>query len=263
MPKPRSCLIWAKNRLKRGCGSGASAVMTLTVRAVPRAHLLAAGDQAEIDHLGDRAARGRGLIRRRQAGFDKTQQRLGEERVVIGRAMADLHRLPHRFGDAGPGRVDQGAGRRARDEDPRQVEQQRRVLVAAGIESGQRHQQFTAPDVGVADQVEGGIGRDEAVTCRTSATDARRSAGSRARSRTRPGARARRRREPRAWGAAARWYRAAPPPAGRWPPSPGRHRRGRGSAPRASLAAAGGSRNSARPVRRSSGRNAGFASAVL
>jgi hypothetical protein len=31
MPKPRSCLIWAKNFEKRGCGSGARAVMTLTV----------------------------------------------------------------------------------------------------------------------------------------------------------------------------------------------------------------------------------------
>ena len=28
MPKPRSCLIWAKKREKRGCGSGASAVTT-------------------------------------------------------------------------------------------------------------------------------------------------------------------------------------------------------------------------------------------
>ena len=75
-----------------------------------------------------------------------------------------------------PGRVDQGAGRRARDEDPRQVEQQRRVLVAARVQAGQRHQQFAAAQVGVADQVEGGIGRDEAVACRTSAADARRSA---------------------------------------------------------------------------------------
>ena len=37
---------------------------------------------------------------RGEAGLDKAQQRLGEERVVIGRAMADLHRLPHRLGDA-------------------------------------------------------------------------------------------------------------------------------------------------------------------
>ena len=77
--------------------------------------------------------------------------------------MADLHRLPHRLGDAGPGRVDQRASRRARDEDPRQVEQQRRVLVAARMKPGQRHQQFAAAQIDVADQVEGGIGRDEAV----------------------------------------------------------------------------------------------------
>ena len=50
-----------------------------------------------------------------------------------------------------------------RDEDPRQVEQQRRVLVAARIQPGQRHQHFAPAHVGVADQVEGGIGRDEAV----------------------------------------------------------------------------------------------------
>ena len=78
-----------------------------------------------------------------------------------------------------PGRVDQVARRRARDEDPRQVEQQRRVLVAARVEPGQRHQQFAAAQIGVADQVEGGIGRDEAVACRTSRADARRSRGSR------------------------------------------------------------------------------------
>ena len=77
--------------------------------------------------------------------------------------MADLHRLPHRLGDALPGRVDQGARRGTRDEDPRQVEQQRGVLVAPRIQPGQRHQEFAAAQVGIADQVEGGIGRDEAV----------------------------------------------------------------------------------------------------
>ena len=71
--------------------------------------------------------------------------------------------LPHRLGYAAPGRVDQGGGRRARDEDPRQIEQQRRVLVAARMKPGQRHQQFAPLQVDVADQVEGGIGRDEAV----------------------------------------------------------------------------------------------------
>ena len=77
--------------------------------------------------------------------------------------MADLHRLPHRLGDPAPGRIDQRAGRRMRDENPRQVEQQRRVLVAARIQPGQRHREFAPAHVGVADQVEGGIGRDEAV----------------------------------------------------------------------------------------------------
>ena len=77
--------------------------------------------------------------------------------------MADLHRLPHRFGDTGPGRIDQIAGRRAGDEDAREVEQQGRVLVAARVEPGQRHQQFAALQVGVAEQVEGGVGRDETV----------------------------------------------------------------------------------------------------
>ena len=81
--------------------------------------------------------------------------------------MADLHRLPHRLGDARPGRIDQRARRRARDEDARQVEQQRRVLVAARIQPGQRHQELAAAQVGIADQVEGGIGRDEAVLARS------------------------------------------------------------------------------------------------
>ncbi len=78
--------------------------------------------------------------------------------------MADLHRLPHRLGDAPPGRVDQRPRRRARDENPRQVEQQRRVLVAARIQARQRHQEFAPAQIGVADQVEGGIGRDEAAS---------------------------------------------------------------------------------------------------
>ena len=69
-----------------------------------------------------------------EAAFDETHQRLGEEGVVIGRAVADLHRLPHRLGEAAPGRVDERACGRASDEDPRQVEQQRRVLVAARVE---------------------------------------------------------------------------------------------------------------------------------
>ena len=72
--------------------------------------------------------------------------------------------------------------RRARDEDARQVEQQRRVLVAARVQPGQRHQQFAAAQIGIADQVEGGIGRDEAVPAERAAADARRRCGSRRRS---------------------------------------------------------------------------------
>ncbi len=50
-----------------------------------------------------------------------------------------------------------------RDEDPGQAEQQGRILVAARVQPGQRHQHLAPADVGIADQVEGGIGRDEAV----------------------------------------------------------------------------------------------------
>ena len=133
-------------------------------RAVLRAHFLAAGGQAKCDHLRNRAARRRGLAGRGKPGLDEAQERLGEERVVIGRAVADLHRLPHRLGDAFPGRIDQVARRRAGDEDPRQIEQQRRILVAARIQPGQRHQQFAAAQIGIAEQIEGGVGRDEAAS---------------------------------------------------------------------------------------------------
>ena len=77
--------------------------------------------------------------------------------------MLDLHRLPHRLGNALPRRIDQRARRRMRDEDARQRKQQRRILVAARIQAGQRHQHFAPADVGVAEQVERRIGRDEAV----------------------------------------------------------------------------------------------------
>jgi hypothetical protein len=103
------------------------------------------------------------ILRRGQPGFGKAQQRLDEKGVVIGGAMADLHRLPHRLGDAGPWRIDQRADGRARDENPRQIEQQRRVLVAARIQPGQRHQQFAAPQIGIADQIEGGVARDKSM----------------------------------------------------------------------------------------------------
>ena len=77
--------------------------------------------------------------------------------------MLDLHRLPHRLGDTLPRRIDQRARRRMRDEDARQRKQQRRILVAARIQAGQRHQHFAPADVGVAEQVERRIGRDKTV----------------------------------------------------------------------------------------------------
>ena len=124
--------------------------------AILRPHLLAAGGETELDHFRDRPARRLGLLRGGKAGFYKTQQRLGVERVVIGRAVADLHRRPHRLGDAAPWR--------ARDKGPSQIQQQCRVLVAARIEAAQRHQQFAAAHISIADQVERGIGRHEAVS---------------------------------------------------------------------------------------------------
>ena len=132
-------------------------------RAVMGAHLLAADIDAEVDHVGDRFTRSSFIGLRGEPGLEIRQQRLGEERVVIGRAMPDLHRLPHRLGDARPGRIDQGARLRARDEHAREDEQQGRVLVAARVQARQRHQHLAAAHVGIADQVEGGIGRDEAV----------------------------------------------------------------------------------------------------
>ena len=77
--------------------------------------------------------------------------------------MTDLNRLPHRLGDSSPRRIDQVAGGRAPDKGPRQAEHQGRVLVAARIKTPQRHQQFAAAHIGIADQVERRIGRDESV----------------------------------------------------------------------------------------------------
>ena len=156
-------MIWAKKREKRGCGSGASAVMTSNGDpSAPRTcSRLVTRQNSTISAIAPRAAAA--CSGEASPVSTKLKQRLGEERVVIGRAVADLHRLPHRLGDAAPGRIDQLARRRARDEDPRQVEQQRRVLVAARIQPGQRHRHFAAAQIGIADQVEGGIGRDEAV----------------------------------------------------------------------------------------------------
>ena len=185
-----------------------------------------------------------GLVRRGQAGLGKAQQRLGEERVVIGRAVADLHRLPHRLGDALPGRVDQRARRRARDEHPRQVEQQRRVLVAARIQAGQRHQHFAAAQIRVADQVEGGIGRNEAVAAERF-EQMRAAVADHALDLRRVPARASARARPAAGDAKARWYPAGPRPARRSRPSPARRGRAPASAPRA-----GGAASARRAIRK-------------
>jgi len=131
--------------------------------AVGAAYLLAADPDAEIDHVGDRAPRGCDIGGRGEPGLDVAEQRLDEERIVIGRAVTDLHRLPHRLGDALPGRVDDRGRGRARDEDAREVEQERGVLVAARVQAGQRHDQFAPAKVRIADQVERGKGRQEAV----------------------------------------------------------------------------------------------------
>ncbi|MGY4599442.1 hypothetical protein ACVWXL_007188 [Bradyrhizobium sp. GM22.5] len=100
---------------------------------------------------------------RGETGLNVAQQRLDEERVVIGRAVADLHRLPHRFGNPSPGRIDDCARRRSRDEDTGEVEQQRGVLVAARVETRERHGQLAAAEIGIADQVERGVGRQKAI----------------------------------------------------------------------------------------------------
>lgn len=133
-------------------------------RAVDALDLLAADVDAEIDHVGDRALRRDLVGDRGEPGLDIAQQRLDEERIVIGRAVADLHRLPHRFGNAFPGRIDDVARRRARNEDAGEIEQQRGVLVAARIEARQCHDQLASAEIRIADQVEGGIGRQETVS---------------------------------------------------------------------------------------------------
>ncbi len=130
---------------------------------VTAAHELAAGAEAKRHHVVDRVAGGRDFLGGGKFGVEIAEQRLDEERVVIGGAMPYLHRRPHRFGDPGPGRVDDIARRRAGDEHPRQIEQQGRVLVAARVQPGQRHLQFAAAAVGVTEQIEGGIGRDETI----------------------------------------------------------------------------------------------------
>jgi hypothetical protein len=113
-----------KNREKRGCGAGAIAV----------------------------------------TGLNKGQERFDVERIVIGGAVADLHRLPHGLGDASPRRVDQFTGRRTGDEDPRQVEQKGGVFVSPRVQTLKRHHELAPAKVGIADQVERRVGRDEAAS---------------------------------------------------------------------------------------------------
>lgn len=132
-------------------------------RPVDALDLFAADVDAEIDHIGNRALRRHLVGERGETGLNVAQQRLDEERVVIGRAVADLHRLPHRFGNPSPGRIDDCARRRSRDEDTGEVEQQRGVLVAARVETRERHGQLSAAEIGIADQVERGVGRQKAI----------------------------------------------------------------------------------------------------
>ena len=161
--KPRSLLMLAKKRLKRACGAGAIAVTTSnglpSTRLGTRSRL--SWRQKPISRSTVLRRASSALLRRRQAAAEEVHQRLGEERVVIGRAMADLHRRPHLLGQAAPGRVDDRRGRRAGDEGARQIEQQRGVLVGAGVEPLQRHQEIAAAKIRIADQVEGRIGRNE------------------------------------------------------------------------------------------------------
>jgi hypothetical protein len=130
-------------------------------------HAFAAGVEAERDHVADGAPGGLGLTCRGETAADEVHQRLGEEGVVVGGAMPDLHRVPHRLGEPGPGRIDQrpdvriGQGKHARE-----VEQQRGVLVGARVEALERRQQVAAAKIGIADQLEGRIGGDELLLCK-------------------------------------------------------------------------------------------------
>ena len=55
-------------------------------------HLLAAFVEAEADQLLGRAPRRAGLLRGRKPATEEIHQRLGVERVVVRRPVADLHR---------------------------------------------------------------------------------------------------------------------------------------------------------------------------
>ena len=52
------------------------------------------------------------------------------------------------------------------------IEQQRRILVAARVQAGQRHQQLAPAKIRIAEQVEGGVGRKEAVAGKRAAAGA-------------------------------------------------------------------------------------------
>ena len=66
---------------------------------------------------------------------------------------------------AAPRRIDHRRRRRiSRDEDAREVEQQGGVLVGAGVEALQRDQEIAPAKIRIADQVERGIGGNEAAS---------------------------------------------------------------------------------------------------
>ena len=70
-----------------------------------------------------------------------------------------------------------GRRRPAGDERARQVEQQRGILVGAGVEALQRDQQIAAVKIRIADQVERRVGGDETRSWRTSRADGARRRG--------------------------------------------------------------------------------------
>ena len=147
---------------------------------------------------------------------------------------------------------------RAGDERARQVEQQRRVLVGAGVEALQRDQQVAAAKIRIADQVERRVGGDEFVLGK--------------RAQQMPGAgvddpvdlrggTALRRLPPRAGASdgAAETDRAERPPAGRWRANPAMPDRGRRAMASRSASKRAWSRNCGKPARASSGRSSGLA----
>ena len=157
-------MICEKTRLKRACGGGAKRGDDVEgPPAVRRANRLAADGEAERDQPLDRFVRGLVFIRRGETAGAEIHQRFREERVVIGRAMADLHRLPHRLGNARPRRIDQRRGRRIGDKGAGEIEKKRRILVSARVETAQRRQEIASAQIRIADQVERRIAWNKAV----------------------------------------------------------------------------------------------------